>query len=103
MSAQPTNYLDIIERLPEGARLRLQNVAWDEYEQLLNLMDVHPGHRMSYDRGNISHHQPIIRARKRQGNCSLDGLGTLRRGRHTLRVARLNDFQEQVVGARRRT
>src|SRR4051794_22063590 len=55
MSTQTTNYLDIIERLPAGALLRLQNVAWDDYEHLLTQMDSHhPGHRLSYDRGRLT-------------------------------------------------
>jgi Uma2 family endonuclease len=53
MSALTTNYLDIIERLPAGALLRLPNVAWDEYEHLLSQMAIHPGHRLSYDRGRL--------------------------------------------------
>lgn len=54
MSTQTTNYLDIIERLPAGALLRLPNVAWDEYEHLLAQMEsYHPGHRLSYDCGRL--------------------------------------------------
>lgn len=54
MSTTTTNYLDIIERLPAGALLRLQNVAWDDYEHLLTHMDSHPGHRLSYDCGKLT-------------------------------------------------
>ena len=32
MGTLTTNYLDIIERLPAGAKLELPNVDWDEYE-----------------------------------------------------------------------
>jgi Uma2 family endonuclease len=54
MSTLTTNYLDIIERLPAGALLRLPNVDWDEYEHLLTQMESqHPGHRLSYDRGRL--------------------------------------------------
>lgn len=53
MSTTTTNYLDIIERLPAGALLRLQNVAWDDYEHLLTQMDSHPGYRLSYDCGRL--------------------------------------------------
>jgi Uma2 family endonuclease len=53
MSTLTTNYLDIIERLPAGALLRLPNVAWDEYEHLLTQMEIYPGHRLSYDRGRL--------------------------------------------------
>ncbi|MCA1620126.1 MAG: Uma2 family endonuclease [Acidobacteria bacterium] len=54
MSTLTTNYLDIIERLPAGAKLELQNIDWDEYEHLLTQMEsFHPGHRLSYDRGRL--------------------------------------------------
>jgi len=54
MSTTTTNYLDIIERLPAGALLRLQNVDWDDYEHLLTQMESrHPGHRLSYDCGSL--------------------------------------------------
>jgi Uma2 family endonuclease len=54
MSTQTTDYLDIIERLPAGAKLELPNINWDEYEQLLFQMDDYPGHRLSYDRGRLT-------------------------------------------------
>ena len=54
MSTTTTNYLDIIERLPAGALLRLQDVSWDAYEYLLTQMESHrPGHRLSYDCGRL--------------------------------------------------
>jgi Uma2 family endonuclease len=53
MSTLTTNYLDIIERLPAGALLRLPNVDWDEYEHLLSQMEMFPGHRLSYDCGRL--------------------------------------------------
>jgi len=54
MSTQTTNYLDIIERLPAGAKLELFHIDWDEYEHLLTQMEsFHPGHRLSYDRGRL--------------------------------------------------
>ena len=54
MSAQTADYLDIIDRLPAGAVLKLTDVTWDEYESLLTPMEsVHPGHRMSYDNGRL--------------------------------------------------
>jgi Uma2 family endonuclease len=55
MSTQTTNYLDIIERLPAGALLRLQNVSWDDYEHLLTQMESYrPGRRLSYDCGRLT-------------------------------------------------
>ena len=54
MSTLTTKYIDIIERLPAGALLRLPDVAWEEYEHLLAQMESHhPGHRLSYDRGRL--------------------------------------------------
>lgn len=54
MSTLTTNYLDIIERLPAGAKLELLHIDWDEYEHLLTQMEsFHPGHRLSYDRGRL--------------------------------------------------
>src|ERR1044071_6858006 len=54
MSTLTTDYLDIIERLPAGAKLELFNIDWDEYEHLLPQMEsFHPGHRLSYDRGRL--------------------------------------------------
>lgn len=53
MSTTTTNYLDIIERLPAGALLRLQDVDWDDYEHLLTQMNDWPGHRLSYDCGRL--------------------------------------------------
>jgi Uma2 family endonuclease len=53
MSTLTTNYLDIIERLPAGALLRLQNVSWDDYEFLLTQMQEYPGHRVTYDGGRL--------------------------------------------------
>ena len=54
MSTQTKNYLDIIERLPAGAKLELFDIDWDEYEHLLTQMEsFHPGHRLSYDRGRL--------------------------------------------------
>jgi Uma2 family endonuclease len=54
MSTPTTNYLDIIERLPAGAKLELTNVNWEEYENLLTQMEDFPGHRLSYDRGRLT-------------------------------------------------
>jgi Uma2 family endonuclease len=60
MSTQTTHYLDIIERLPAGAKLELTNIDWDEYENLLSQMDTLPGHRLSYDRGRLTIVSPSL-------------------------------------------
>src|SRR5918997_182154 len=55
MSTQTTDYLNAIERLPAGAKLELFHVDWDEYEHLLTQTEsLHPGHRLSYDRGRLT-------------------------------------------------
>lgn len=36
MSAHTTDYLEVIEQLPDDAMLRLEDISWDEYEQLLD-------------------------------------------------------------------
>jgi Uma2 family endonuclease len=54
MSTLTTDCLEIIERLPAGAKLELPNVDWDEYEHLLSQTEsFHPGHRLSYDCGRL--------------------------------------------------
>ncbi|MBA3804432.1 MAG: Uma2 family endonuclease [Acidobacteria bacterium] len=54
MLAQTEIYVDAIEHLPPGATLRLSDVSWDEYEELLaQIGDSRPGYRVSYDRGRL--------------------------------------------------
>ncbi|HST21740.1 MAG TPA: Uma2 family endonuclease [Blastocatellia bacterium] len=53
MSTHTADYLEAIEHLPEGAMLRLEHITWNEYEQLLEEMDEHPGMRVSYDEGRV--------------------------------------------------
>jgi Uma2 family endonuclease len=59
MSTLTISYLDLVERLPAGARLQLHNVGWDEYEHLLSQMDTLPGRRVSYDRGRLVIMSPL--------------------------------------------
>lgn len=54
MSTLTTDCLEIIGRLPAGARLELPEVDWEEYESLLSQMEMFPGHRLSYDRGRLT-------------------------------------------------
>jgi Uma2 family endonuclease len=53
MSTHTADYLEAIEHLPEGAMLRLERITWNEYEQMLEEMDEHPGMRVSYDEGRV--------------------------------------------------
>src|SRR5215207_6580265 len=58
MNTLTADCLEIIERLPAGAKLELPNVDWDEYENLLSQMEMFPGHRLSYDRGRLDIRSP---------------------------------------------
>ena len=53
MSAATTDYLATIEHMPAGAVLRVDDVPWEEYEQLL--ADLGDGHavRIFYDSGRM--------------------------------------------------
>lgn len=54
MSTETVSYLDAIEHLPAGATLRLNDVSWEEYEELVAQMgDNKPGYHVSYDRGRL--------------------------------------------------
>jgi Uma2 family endonuclease len=53
MSAYSPHYLEAIEHLPDGAMLRLEDISWDEYEQLLEELSEWPGVRVSYDHGRV--------------------------------------------------
>ncbi len=53
MTTQTPSYLDAIEHLPEGGILVLNNISWEEYEQLLE--DLGDGYAVNvyYDRGRL--------------------------------------------------
>jgi Uma2 family endonuclease len=53
MATQTLNYLDAIAHLPAGGTLILNEVHWDEYEQLLADLGDSAGVRVSYDRGRL--------------------------------------------------
>jgi len=53
MSAYTPDYLEAIEHLPDGAMLRLEDISWDDYEQLLEELVERPGLRVSYDQGRV--------------------------------------------------
>src|SRR5262245_12901688 len=59
MSTRTTDYLDAIDHLPSGATLVVQEVTWDEYEQLLNRLHERPNLRLSYDRGKLEIMSPL--------------------------------------------
>jgi Uma2 family endonuclease len=53
MATLSLNYLDAISRLPAGGTLILNDVPWEEYEQLLNDLGDDYGVRISYDQGRL--------------------------------------------------
>lgn len=53
MAALTLSYLDAISRLPAGGTLILNDVPWEEYEQLVNNLGDDYGVRISYDQGRL--------------------------------------------------
>jgi len=64
MSAYTSGYLEAIEHLPDGAMLRLEDISWDDYEQLLEEMAEWPGMRVSYDHGRVEIMSPSFQHEK---------------------------------------
>ena len=61
MATQTLNYLDAIAHLPAGGTLILNDVPWDEYEQLLADLGESAGVRVSYDQGRLEIMSPSSR------------------------------------------
>lgn len=59
MSAYTPQYIEAIEHLPDGAMLRLEDISWDDYEQLLEELSEWPGVRVSYDHGRVEIMSPL--------------------------------------------
>jgi len=53
MSVTPTDYLAAIEHLPAGAVLCIDDVPWEEYENLLADLGESYAVRIFYDRGRM--------------------------------------------------
>lgn len=60
MTTQAINYLDAIEHLPTGGTLILNDVSWEEYEQLLTDLGDSNTVRVSYDRGRLEIMSPTF-------------------------------------------
>jgi Uma2 family endonuclease len=45
--------LEFISTMPEGARLFLSNVSWNEYERLLSEISDSSPVRLTYDQGDL--------------------------------------------------
>jgi Uma2 family endonuclease len=59
MTTRAANYMDAIDHLPNGATLVVQEVTWEEYEQLLKDLQERPNLRVSYDRGKLEIMSPL--------------------------------------------
>jgi len=70
MSTYATDYLEVIERLPDGAMLRLEGISWDEYERLLEELTEWRGMRVSYDQGRVEIMSPSLQHEKYIGVIS---------------------------------
>ena len=64
MATQTLNYLDAIAHLPAGGTLILNEVPWDEYEQLLADLGDGAGVRVSYDQGRLEIMSPSSKHEK---------------------------------------
>lgn len=51
MISETTSYLEAVEYLPPNGTLLLHNVAWEDYENILEEMESKPAHRVSYNDG----------------------------------------------------
>jgi Uma2 family endonuclease len=47
------NYREVIEQLPADSSLILQNISWEEYEEVLEIVGEASGLRITYDEGTL--------------------------------------------------
>ena len=59
MSTRSIDYRDALDHLPEGASLVVQDVAWEDYERLLDDLVDRPGVRITYDQGRLEIMSPL--------------------------------------------
>jgi len=59
MSLRAADYLDAIERLPQGSTLIIQQSSWNDYERLLEDLHDRPHLRVSYDQGKLEIMSPL--------------------------------------------
>jgi Uma2 family endonuclease len=64
MSAQTAELLEAIEHLPRGASLVMQEVTWDDYEELLVELADYRSIRVSFDDGRIEFVSPLNKHEK---------------------------------------
>lgn len=59
MSTRSTDYREAVDHLPEGATLVVQDISWEDYEQLLEELADRPGVRVTYDEGKLEIMSPL--------------------------------------------
>lgn len=57
--ATATNYLEAIAHIPIGASLRVNDVAWDDYKQLMHDLRGNSSVRVYYDHGRMEIRSPL--------------------------------------------
>ena len=83
------DYREAVDHLPEGAILVLQDVPWDDYEQLLDDLVDRPGVRATYDQGRLEIMSPrqeheaskefiiaLVRALSEEPDAGLESYGS---------------------------
>src|SRR5262245_8595487 len=53
MTQTATDYLEAIDHIPVGGKLYLEDVGWDDYEELLEALEGKRHVRISYDNGRM--------------------------------------------------
>ena len=61
MSTQAANYRELITQLPPGSRLSLYDVAWDEYDDLVQQLDD-VGFQDQLRQWKDADHEPLCQA-----------------------------------------
>jgi len=64
MSTQAADYIDVIAQLPSGSRLVLYDVAWDEYDRVLDQIGDRSHFLISYENGRMEIVSPSAKREK---------------------------------------
>src|SRR5437773_1370127 len=51
MSTRVPDYKEAVDHLPNGGMLVFEDVTWEEYEELLDELELRPGCRVTYNEG----------------------------------------------------
>jgi Uma2 family endonuclease len=53
MTTRVTDYKEAVAHLPTGGTLIFEDVSWEDYEELADLLESRPGWRLAYDEGKL--------------------------------------------------